>query len=77
MRKIFVAVAVIFLLNLSTCIEVESAPANNFDSNPGEYEAKDYIQFSPWDFDTFKVGYVKNTNFVYEDRPNHKSGYGV
>ena len=76
MRKIFVAVAVIFLLNLSTCIEVESAPANNFDSNPGEYEAKDYIQFSPWDFDTFKVGYVKNTNFVYEDRPNHKSGYG-
>ena len=26
--------------------------------------------------DKFKVGYLKGTSFIYEDIPNHKSGYG-
>ena len=26
--------------------------------------------------ETFKVGYIKHTGFVYEDIPNHKTGYG-
>mgnify|MGYP002622443178 CR=1 FL=1 len=77
MRKIFIAaVAIIFLLNLSVYLAAESAPATNFDSNPGEYESTGKIDLSPWDFDVFKVGYVKNTNFIFEDRPRHKIGYG-
>ena len=74
MRKKFLA-ATIFLLSFVFVIVAESAPKNDFDSHPGEYQRpSDFI--SPWEMDTFKVGYVKNTNFILEDRPGHKVGYG-
>ena len=75
MRKNFLAAATFFLLNLFFVIVAESAPENNFDSNPGEYQSPSGF-ISPWELDTFKVGYVSDANFIFEDRPGHWSGYG-
>ena len=75
MRKFFLTVATVFLLNFAFILIAESAPENRFDSNPDEYQRPSEF-ISPWEQDSFKVGYVKGANFIYEDRPGHKVGYG-
>ena len=52
---------IIFFLNLSISFNAESAPkAENL----------------PWRNETFKVGYVVDTGFMFEDRPGHTVGFG-
>ena len=78
MRKKFFALAVaIFFLSFAFIFSAETAPINNYDSMPGEYSAPENLAaLSPWDYKTYKVGYVKDTSFLQTDRPNHKVGYG-
>ena len=59
-RKFLTTAAAIFLLSFSVCFFVESAP----------------IEDNLWNYETFKVGYVRNTGFMSENRPRHKTGYG-
>jgi len=67
----------IFFVNFAVIFIAESAPENRFDSNPDEYQRPSNLDFiSPWEVDSFKFGYVAGTNFIFEDRPNHKAGYG-
>lgn len=79
MNKNSTLAAIFFYLSIAFCFVAESAPpSNNYDSMQGEYQMPSNIDssISPWEYDKFKVGYVKNTGFIYEDRPGHKIGYG-
>ena len=72
MKKNLTAIA-LFLVSVLVSFFAESAPPSNNSSPQGE-TVNEFI--SPWEHDTLKVGYVTDTGFVYEDRANHKVGYG-
>ena len=48
----------------------------NCDAEPADIQTTDYEKILQRNVDTLKVGYLKGTSFVYEDLPNHKTGYG-
>ena len=63
MRKNFFTIsAMFFLLNFAIYFVAESAPSPD--------------NSTPWNYTTYKIGYVKNTGFMHEDRPGHNVGYG-
>lgn len=71
MEKKFLALtATILMLSFAVFFIAESSPAVENESEPPPKID------SPWEYDTFKVGYVKDTSFIFEDRPGHKLGYG-
>ena len=76
MRKFSTVLATIFLLNLAIFFVAESSPTTENAIRSDDIIEKFSKMTSPWEYDTFKVGYVKNTGFMTEDRPGHWIGYG-
>lgn len=59
--KIFIFIALIFIFQIN-CAAQEKTTA--------------YENLLHGKIETFKVGYIKGLGFLYEDIPNHKTGYG-
>ena len=49
---------------------------SNCSAEPSDIQTTDYEKILQRNLDTLKVGYLKDTAFVYEDLPGHKTGYG-
>ncbi len=67
MHRIFIGALIFFLFDLTILLHAESAPSIE------EMTPETILQGEE---EIYKVGYIKGTDFVYEDRPNHKTGYG-
>jgi len=80
-KKFFTLTATIFLLGFAVFFVVESSPTTDSVPTTGNATVTEGNLIvadtsSPWGYDNFKVGYVKDTGFLYEDRPGHQMGYG-
>ncbi|MBQ9487615.1 MAG: EAL domain-containing protein [Selenomonadaceae bacterium] len=74
----------IFLITLTIIFLTFSVQCEAEPSNTGDTAAEDKKQnevtasesISQGELETFKVGYIKHTGFLFEDLPGHKTGYG-
>lgn len=79
--KIFFVALVVGAMNFANFFTAESSPTteNAIRTEPTTTPAESLVtpeSILQGSYDTFKVGYVKNTGFLKESREGHKIGYG-
>ncbi|MBR5914464.1 MAG: EAL domain-containing protein [Selenomonadaceae bacterium] len=71
--------SVALMLTLTFCADCNAEQSENqtaMSTADMQRQSTDYEKILQNNVDTLKVGYVKGTAFIYEDLPNHKTGYG-
>ena len=73
LKKIFLTLTILIFIDNAICEAEEYVSLTTAEAGRDKTTLEQNLQKN---LETFKVGYIKNTGFVTEDIPGHKTGYG-